>query len=109
MNNVPLKLREELASDPEYKHCMRRLRFRDHYCEGTITWEHALTYGNRQIQEKFAIISLCEKAHSVGQFQDRGILDKRKNQYIAAARASEEDMKKYPRLNWRALRRTYNK
>jgi hypothetical protein len=49
-----------------------------------------------QLQERFAIIPLCEFHHSVNRFQDGGGMNKRMNVAIALRRATEVDRKKYP-------------
>jgi hypothetical protein len=69
-HDLPLyaKARRELSRDPYYQTRARE----NHECQGQITWEHALTYAGRQIQERFAIIPLCEFHHSVSQFRDGG-------------------------------------
>lgn len=97
MNNTPKKLNDEMSSDKFYKVCAR-----EHHggCGGRITREHALTYAGRQIQEKFAIIPLCERHHGVCQYMDNGDLDKRFNEWVAISRMSLSDMAKYPNVNW---------
>lgn len=80
--------------------CERRLALHDHECEGRITREHALIYAGRQIDEAWAIVLLCAKAHNVDQFQDCGILDKRINEWIAVCRMTRRDEKRYPRVDW---------
>lgn len=90
MSPIPKKLRAQLAADPEYQVCARR----SSECEGRITWEHALTYAGKQIQERFAIIPLCWYHHlGAG-------LDKRWNMKLAMSRATNADKVKYPRLLW---------
>lgn len=89
---MPLKLRKELAADPEYKKCLRE---KEGNCKGRITWEHAYTYQGRQIQERFAIISLCVY-HHLGHG-----LNKKMNHWFAVNRMTEEDMQKYPRFDWK--------
>lgn len=66
-----------------------------------MTLEHALLYGGRQMDEPFAIIGLCSLAHSIGPWMDTGILDKEINEWIAVNRMTEEDMDRYPKVNWR--------
>lgn len=90
MNNTPQRLREQLASDPYYQSCARQSA----ECSGRITWEHALYYVGRQIQERFAIIPLCEY-HHLGE----GLV-KRINEMIALRRATKSDRLKYPLLPW---------
>jgi len=101
MNNTPPKLQEEMNNDPEYKTCMRRELFHDHECKGRMTREHALIYAGRQIQEKFAIISICAWSHDVDEHQGGNNLDKPKNEYIALLRATDEDLRKYPNRDWK--------
>ena len=90
MNNMPLKLRKDLSNDSDYKFCMRA----SSECRGRITWEHALMYAGKQIQERFAVLSLCEFHHLYAG------LNKKWNKDFAMSRATEEDKKKYPRLKW---------
>lgn len=86
--------------------CQRRQVFHDHECQGRITWEHALTYAGRQVDEAFAIVKICAWAHDVDEFQDGHNLDKEKNMYIALSQATDEDMARYPRAGW-ILRRQW--
>ena len=90
MSPIPTKLREQLSNDPYYKKCSRAGKD----CLGRITWEHAWTYANKQIQERWAIIPLCVYHHlGLG-------LVKKANQLIALNRATPEDLKKYPNKDW---------
>lgn len=88
---MPKKLREELSEDPFYKLCARR----DEECDGRITWEHSMYFKGRQIQEKWAIIPLCWY-HHLG----KG-LDKRRNEWIALSRATEEDLDRYYKTDFK--------
>lgn len=97
MTKIPDALREELSNDPYYQTCARSI---EHNCQGRITWEHAWIYAGKQIQEKWAIIPLCEFHHAVNQFQDSGDLNKHENQRISLLRATKEDLKKYPKKDW---------
>jgi len=90
MRPIPKKLKDEISSDPYYLKCARS----GSDCRGRITWEHAFIYSGRQINEKWAIIPLCVY-HHLGDG-----LNKRINEKIAVNRATEEDLKKYPRKNW---------
>ncbi len=65
-----------------------------------MTFEHVWIYGGSQINERWAIIPLCEYAHSVGKYQDGGIMDKQLNQYISLMIAEPADLKKYPEFDW---------
>ena len=99
MSNIPEKLKKELSIDPFYEICVRENKD----CEGYITWEHCFIYAGKQVQEKWAIIPLCELHHSVNKYLDVGKLDKGINQLIALSRASEKDLEKYPRVNWKQM------
>lgn len=102
MNRIPPKLKAELAADPEYKLCVLGDTFPDGMnCSGRITWEHAILYAGKQVQERWAIIPLCVY-HHLGNG-----LNKRWNKQYAMSRATEEDKKKYPRLNWEPLIEKY--
>lgn len=86
MKPIPKKLRDEMAAEYYYHHCCRR----DEHCSGRVTWEHCFTYAGRQVQERWAIIPLCEY-HHLGSG-----LNKRINREIAISRATPEDLAKYP-------------
>ncbi len=93
MRPIPLKLKNTLAADPYYEQCARS----GHDCQGPITWEHAFIYAGKQINEAWAIIPLCVYHHlGAG-------LNKRVNEYIALRNATEEQLAKYPRVNWKQL------
>ncbi len=100
MNNIPKKLRNELAKDLYYKKCLRN---KEGNCKRRITFEHCWTYKGQQIQEKWAIIPLCE-FHHLGQG-----LNKKMNHWFSINRMTPEDEKKYPRFNWKRERIILNK
>lgn len=92
MNNIPKKLREELAESSFYQTCSRRNALHDHDCRPDpvtgklIEWEHALISAGKQVQKKFAIIPICWFVH-------RGPgLNKEVNVWIALHRASEDEL-----------------
>lgn len=86
-----MKLRRQIAEDPFMKRCARA----SYECQGRITWEHAFIYAKKQINEAWAIIPLCWY-HHLG----KG-MDKRINEQIALSRATQEDLAKYPKRNWK--------
>lgn len=96
MRKIPPQLRDEMANDVYYQKCARQ----NGACMGRITWEHTYIYAGKQINEKWAIIPLCEYHHAVNSYQDSGDLNKKANRCIALSRATEEDLAKYPRKNW---------
>lgn len=105
MRPIPEKMKQEMLNDPAYHVCMRNLYFNDHFCQGRLTLEHSFIHAGRQINEKWAIISICSWSHDVDQFQGGSNLDKDKNQYIALMRATDEDLAKYPKTDWEQLRK----
>lgn len=92
MRPIPPKLKAALAADPEYKVCAKS-SVAGHNCDGRITWEHAIIYAGRQLNERWAIIPICAYAHSVDFHQDGGDLDKQVNMWIALNRASEDELR----------------
>lgn len=99
MTRIPKKILAQILLLPEYKICMRYSLF-DHACAGRITFEHALTYKGRQIQEVWAILSICACGHGVDGYQDRGNLIKEIHEWIALSRATLEELAKYPKANF---------
>lgn len=98
-----------MSEDPFYKTCSRKMLLHDHECKGRITWEHVLIYAGKQIQEKWAIIPLCEYTHSVNQFQDCGILNKTKNKWISLNRATNEELHNFSKsINYDSEKKTLN-
>lgn len=89
---IPLKLRKEINADPEYGFCMLR-SYPGHICGGRRnTREHAIIVVGKRLQKKFAIISICAKAHEVDQFQDAHTMDKNLNRWVALNRASDQEL-----------------
>lgn len=106
MRSITKKLLEEILSDPYYQKCIRH---KEKTCGGRITFEHAMIYAGRQINEKWAILPVCERHHGVNGYQDRGDLDKRFHEWVAVNRMTLEDEKKYPRVDWQQKRKLLNK
>lgn len=95
-----------MAADPFYKICARRC---DGGCSGRITWEHAIIYAGRQLNEKWAIIPLCEYHHSIDSYQDGGDLQKEKNVWIALNRANDDELRAVSKaVNYLVLRERLN-
>ena len=89
--------------------CERAALLHDHVCAGRSTMEHVWIYSGKQLNDKWAIIRLCEYAHSVGPYAMNGILDKQINQWISLTHATGQDLAKYPRRDWAQLRRYLKK
>ena len=105
MRLLTQNLKKAIARRREYRFCMRQATFKDHICAGKITIEHCFIFAGRQLNELWALISLCEYAHSVGPYQDTGILNKRKNAYISLMRATPKDLAKYSRRDFTQLKK----
>lgn len=104
---IPKKLISIMTSDPYYKKCAR---LKDGGCSGRITWEHAMTYGGKQIQERWAIIPLCEKHHGVLRWSGSdSLLNKGINRCIALNRATDEELRKYDKSSFIRDRTNLNK
>lgn len=62
MNNIPRKLRDDMANDDYYRLCCLAA---DGMCivERKIEWHHVLIVAGRQLQKKFAIVPACDGYH----------------------------------------------
>ena len=98
MNDTPQQLKDYWTLHPAKK-C--EMDWED-TCSGRLTKEHCWIYAGKQIQEVWAVIDLCEY-HHLG----NGLL-KDYNQYISINRMTKEDEKKYPRKNWKQIRKYLN-
>ena len=107
MHKTPKKIFQEIAA--ERPPCERAAMLRDHECGGRSTMEHAWIYAGKQINEKWAIVRLCERAHSVGPYAMNGILNKNINQWISLRHATDADLAKYPKKDWNQIREYLNR
>lgn len=104
MNNIPLKLRKQLALSAEYYRCAL---LGHSECGGRITWHHAVTFKGKQVQLRWAILPVCERHHGAGKFMDAGTFDNEVLLWVALNRASEEELwaisrvVNYPRERYR--------
>jgi hypothetical protein len=84
-------------------------RAEDGGCGGSLTWEHALIYGGRQIDEAWAIVILCSRHHAVNEYQDGGDLQKEKNVWLALNQATYEELLTYSKaIDYIRMRKTLN-
>jgi hypothetical protein len=96
MRPIPKKLREEMSTDPYYSRCC----LNDHECEGRIEWDHTTTHQGRQVNEKWAIIPVCQYHHREQRFKEL-------RQLVALNRASVTDLQAISKaINW-VQRRDY--
>lgn len=87
MRPIPRKLRDDMASDMFYKTCCMPMTD----CNGRIEWHHNLIFRGRQVNEKFAILPLCQKHHRIADRSDvKNILNA-----IMSMRASKEELNRF--------------
>lgn len=105
MRPISPKVKEALLQEPQV--C---LRADEGNCQGRITFEHALIYAGKQIDEVFAILRICEYHHGVNKFQDGGDMNKEKHVWLALNRATDDELRKYSKaVDYIALRERLNK
>lgn len=105
MRKIPEPIKRQLEAEPDV--CARR---KDSPCGGRLTWEHAIIFAGKQVNEVWAIIKLCEKHHGVNSYQDRGELDKERNVHIALNRATDDELRAISKsVDYIALRDRLNK
>lgn len=86
MNNIPKKLRADMAADPFYKRCVISGQTGTRW--DPIEWHHNLIYAGRQVQRKFAILPVKRSLHlQANDKQLRAQLD-----WIMWNRASEDEV-----------------
>ena len=69
-------------------------------CSGKIQWHHVWIYAGRQINEPWAIVGACESHHEeVG----RGGIVLEAFQKVSLSRATDEDLRKYPKKDWKQI------
>lgn len=95
MRAIPKKMREEMADDPFMAVCI----YNNNECSSRVEWEHAFTYARKQVNEKWAIVPCCTYHH-------RGAgLSKDYNRYRALLRATDEDLAKYSKSDFKQLKK----
>lgn len=95
-----------MSKDPYYEKCCMAFRGG---CDGRITWEHTIIFAGRQLNEKWAIIPLCEYHHAVNKHQDGGDLNKEMNVWFALNRATDIELKMVSKaINYLQLKERLN-
>lgn len=97
MRPISARVRKIIDADPFYRKCARA----GMDCRGRLTMEHVWIYAGRQIDEAWSILPLCY-FHHLG-----AGLDKRVNEEISLRRATEADLARYPKKDWKALQRRF--
>lgn len=91
MRPIPPKLRKELSEDPFMAQCI--------ICgDRKVEWDHVWVYARRQINERWSIVPLCYTHHRGGK------LNREYTQYISLQRATDQELSKYPKVNWKQLK-----
>lgn len=88
MRKVSQKVKNEVLKRPQI--CARH---KEGTCRGNLTFEHAIIYAGRQLDEAWAIVILCEYHHAVNNYQDGGDLQKEMNVMFALNQATDEELK----------------
>lgn len=99
MRPIPLKLRKELAAEPYMQVCA--LHFLGG-CSRKIEWHHVWIYAGRQVNERWAILPACNFHHENVK-KDRKI--KELFEVLSLETASEADLEKYPRKDWKQIKK----
>ena len=99
MRPIPIKLREDMASDPYYKRCCITGRTSE-----KIDFHHKLIFGGRQVNEKFCILPLAKSVH------DKIVEYKEKCDWIMLNRATDEELARYSKaIDYKRMREVLNK
>ena len=100
MNHMPMRLRAELERDPFMSLCIHRhYNYKVIACSGGVPeWHHVWRYAGRQIQERFAVVPVCCELHRNEQ-RDRDFI-----RWVSLNKASEEELARYPRIDWAVIR-----
>lgn len=87
---IPIKMRDELQEDNFMKTCC----LQSEMCKGKIEWHHNLIYAGKRINEKGAILPVCQEHHR------QEATFKRKLDIIMYTRMTDEERNKYPKKIW---------
>lgn len=88
MNNIPPRLRAEMATDPFYQRCC----ITGAMAKNTkVEWHHNLIFAGKQVQRKWAILPLREDIHEdIAKWKE-------KCDWIMLNRVSDEILQTYSR------------
>ena len=90
MRKIPDTLKNEILSDQFYTRCA--LAHCVGGCAGRVTWEHAIIFAGRQLNEKWAIVPLCELHHGVNSYQDVTAPQKERSLWVAVNMATDAEL-----------------
>lgn len=90
MRPIPAHIKRQMLADPFYEQCC---------CCGAkpVQWHHALQYGGRQINRKWAIVPACKKCHDD---VDKIPMIKAYFQYVCIKRMSGQDKLEFYKKDW---------
>lgn len=95
MRPIPPATRERIANDPYFTKCARQSA----ECSKRLTVEHAIIIGGRQCNDYWCLVSLCWY-HHLG----KG-LNKEYNRYLALSHATDADLEKYPKSDFKQMKK----
>lgn len=101
MRPIPPAHRKIIDSDPYYRKCCLTGE-----TAGKIDLHHSFEYKGSQISELWAYMPIISRKHSPQGDADsvhRCKVTMEKVQYLSLLRATEADLKKYPKKNWKQL------
>jgi len=98
MRRIPASIRKQIDADPFYKTC---IRIHEGDCAGRITIEHSLLIAGRQCDELFSLLPICWHHHLETN-------NKRYNEWVALNRATDAELDKFKKANWRQKRNYLN-
>lgn len=86
MNNIPAKLKKEMAADPYYQKCA----ITGALAKNTkVEWHHNLIFAGKQVQEKWCIIPLRADIH------EQIVKYKERVDHIMLNRATDDELRRY--------------
>lgn len=101
MRPIPKKMRDEIEKSGRNKFCALRGRGYG-LCSAYIQWHHIWIYAGSQINEPWAILGACEYHHRM---VEKDPMIKETFEKISLTKASDKDLEKYPKKDWKSLQR----
>lgn len=95
---MQLTLRKKMALNPFMKSCVWTGE------KQGVSWEHCWIYGGKQINEEWAIVPLRRDLNVNMQADVKEFC-----RWVSLNRATDEDFAKYPKKDWKTLKKYLNK
>lgn len=106
MKPIPAKIRQQLSADPDYRPGFCLFHNRLHGPRTKTEWHHAFIFKGQQVNERWAIMQICEKIHKIAYRKQV----KERMDWIIFNRATDQELKKYSKAkNLVAERERLNK